>query len=975
MKAKDIIKSRRITNEDGSGIAAAGKRLVGKKLVPAIGFTDAALRAHEGDYVGAGIGTVAGALGLVPPIGPGVAAQAGSISLDALNQLRDVAKERGGWGNLGRDLYQSIKTQEYDPSFLPENLEQLDEAGLRDLIMKYGPEAGTWLKNLVTRKKPGTPEWTPGPKLDTTPTPPSKTPDVTPPPVTSTKPKIERRPGETPRQAVDRAAAEKAAAEKAAAEKAAAEKAAAEKAAAEKPAADAAATPKGTTSLDKKWWESRKKWLDRVEREGGPDAVAKLQKRLELEKALKDAEAGTITGAAKDILKTAGVGTLKGAGLGAGIVGTVKYGPDVIDWALDKGINAIQDTDTSTARPLPLGDGPYGDNKKPAPAPADNTPADSAPAPRPSPAPTDSAPAPRPAPRPEIVDDPNEPRPGRKEFGDQSRAPEQDKEQELTEKYLDYKAQLSEQQKLDLDNLRTNPNVRIMLDLISRAEGNTNYDTLVGGGKFDDFSSHPNKTVYLKSLKKVIASDAAGRYQIMGANWGPYSKRLGLKDFSPESQDKIAIQMLADRGALDSVLKGNFKSAVKKSGSQWTSLPATEVIQGRGPKDWKWVDTQVADLKKVYGINDTINGTQVARADKAAPNATTVQVAKSESRPGYYAIGDSQAQGVAGYGGNQWDKSMAYRGASILDPKQFKIHLANIDKIPKGSVVAISGGGNDVASAKPEVITNQINKLIAAAKARGLQVVHLLPTATDNPKTKQLRDQLRQTMSQGQTLAPIVDLGAASAKDPMNLHLDPKGYKTVAQQITDMLPIGGAVAAEVPTKQNKTEKSVTANAAAEKSQAEKSQAVQSAPANPKLVPIDKRIAGRMENLDSVFRQRLEKALANYPGELRVTSANRLPHEQNKLYQAFINGLSKIPASRELASHAGYAIDVDRNDLAKFHKWLQAEKKAGRDYELETGLEWGGKDRDVVHLQARNWQQIQQQQVLAKKEQRRLDKEA
>lgn len=139
-------------------------------------------------------------------------------------------------------------------------------------------------------------------------------------------------------------------------------------------------------------------------------------------------------------------------------------------------------------------------------------------------------------------------------------------------------------------------------------------------------------------------------------------------------------------------------------------------------------------------------------------------------------------------------------------------------------------------------------------------------------------------------------------------------------------------------------------------------------ADSKLIPQNDKIANRLQQLDPEFRKRLETALAKYPGELRVSSANRLPAEQSRLYNAFVQGLSKIPASRELASHSGYAIDVDRKDLAKFHKWLQAEKKAGTDYGLETGLEWKGKDSDPVHLQARGWQQLRQQEIAAKKDQ-------
>jgi len=357
--------------------------------------------------------------------------------------------------------------------------------------------------------------------------------------------------------------------------------------------------------------------------------------------------------------------------------------------------------------------------------------------------------------------------------------------------------QLQEKQQLDYDALIRNPNVRVMLDLISRAEGNTNYDTLVGGGRFKDFSSHPKTVVKIKSKDQTITSDAAGRYQIMGRNWEPYSKRLGLTDFSPESQDKIAVAMLADRGALNSVLDGNFEKAIKQTKSQWTSLPASDVVQGYGPRSWKWVDANLAAIKKDYGIEDT--PTQVAQADKSA--VTKQPAAKAELKPGYYAVGDSQAVGVAGYGGKDWNRTFARTGASILDPKQFETHLANIERIPKGSVVAISGGGNDINSAKPEVIANQLNKLIAAAQARELQVIHLLPTSTDNPRTQQTREALRQAMINNQTLAPIMDLGQASKKDPMNLHLDRKEYQRIANNITLMLPIGSATATKTTKNQ------------------------------------------------------------------------------------------------------------------------------------------------------------------------------
>lgn len=159
MKIREVAKHSPLHLQEGA---------ISDKVIPGVGFADIGIRAAQDDYPGAAIAGAAAGLGLIPtPITRGA-----SVGLDVFNQLRDLAKERGGWGNLGRDIYQSIKTQEYDPSFLPEefaNLEQLDrrgqldEGGVRDIFTKYGPEAYQWLKKAITRKKPDVP--TPKPPL------------------------------------------------------------------------------------------------------------------------------------------------------------------------------------------------------------------------------------------------------------------------------------------------------------------------------------------------------------------------------------------------------------------------------------------------------------------------------------------------------------------------------------------------------------------------------------------------------------------------------------------------------------------------------------------------------------------------------------------------------------------------------------------------------------------------------------------
>lgn len=362
-----------------------------------------------------------------------------------------------------------------------------------------------------------------------------------------------------------------------------------------------------------------------------------------------------------------------------------------------------------------------------------------------------------------------------------------------------------------LEELMKNSNVRMMLDLISRAEGNTDYDTMVGGGKFKDYSSHPQTIVKLKSRNKkgeveIIPSTAAGRYQIMAANWIPYKTRLGLKDFSPDSQDKIAIQMLADRGALPYILDGKFKAAIKKTGNQWTSLPASDISQGYGPKDWKWVNNNLADLKKTYDTNKQ-QDTQVAKTEPStleklrkkasdiispvisATTTTAKEPPAKKSQPGYYSVGDSHAQGVGGYSGKQWS-NLGQTGSSAFD----KQHLANIKNIPAGSVVALSMGANDLGSAKLSDIVDQVNKTIAASKAQGHQVVYLLPTASSNPKLQQKREELRQALLKSLDSRDILDLGVApSGKEVRggdDVHLDPKGYKKYGEYITQMFTPG-----------------------------------------------------------------------------------------------------------------------------------------------------------------------------------------
>lgn len=63
------------------------------------------------------------------------------------------------------------------------------------------------------------------------------------------------------------------------------------------------------------------------------------------------------------------------------------------------------------------------------------------------------------------------------------------------------------------------------------------YDELYGGGRFNSYDAHPN--VHLPVGNGQFTS-AAGKYQFENSTWNDEAKKLGLSDFSPQSQDMAA---------------------------------------------------------------------------------------------------------------------------------------------------------------------------------------------------------------------------------------------------------------------------------------------------------------------------------------------------------------------------------------------------------------------------------------------------
>lgn len=134
--------------------------------------------------------------------------------------------------------------------------------------------------------------------------------------------------------------------------------------------------------------------------------------------------------------------------------------------------------------------------------------------------------------------------------------------------------------KFDATPYLQNENVQRFLAYINTYEGAPQPNQTVGYHTFDDMSRHPNKPV--KFNKKGDKSTAAGSYQLINKTWQAEAKRQGLEDFSLENQQRAAIGVLKDTGALDAIVRGDFETGKKKAAKAWASLPGSTIGEATG---------------------------------------------------------------------------------------------------------------------------------------------------------------------------------------------------------------------------------------------------------------------------------------------------------------------------------------------------------------------------------------------------------
>jgi muramidase (phage lysozyme) len=117
------------------------------------------------------------------------------------------------------------------------------------------------------------------------------------------------------------------------------------------------------------------------------------------------------------------------------------------------------------------------------------------------------------------------------------------------------------------------PNVAAFLKAIAAAEGG-GYDFKYGALKgrsndrwrFTDTSTHPGPGIDGKST-------AAGMYQITRPTWQHHGAKLGLRDFSPRTQDLIAVEILRSLGVIEAVKEGRIVEVMPKVARIWAALP------------------------------------------------------------------------------------------------------------------------------------------------------------------------------------------------------------------------------------------------------------------------------------------------------------------------------------------------------------------------------------------------------------------
>ncbi len=148
------------------------------------------------------------------------------------------------------------------------------------------------------------------------------------------------------------------------------------------------------------------------------------------------------------------------------------------------------------------------------------------------------------------------------------------------------------------------PNVNAYLKAIAEAEGG-GYDFKYGAVKgkrndpwrFTNTATHPGAGA-------GGSTTAAGMYQITIDTWRQHGGKMGLTDFTPETQDLIAVEMLRSIGVIDKIKAGDIAGAMPQAARKWAALPEGPGLANHyPPQPYVDYETFLASYKTAGGMS------------------------------------------------------------------------------------------------------------------------------------------------------------------------------------------------------------------------------------------------------------------------------------------------------------------------------------------------------------------------------------
>jgi muramidase (phage lysozyme) len=149
------------------------------------------------------------------------------------------------------------------------------------------------------------------------------------------------------------------------------------------------------------------------------------------------------------------------------------------------------------------------------------------------------------------------------------------------------------------DSLRFNPQVMAFMRVIREGESSQGPEAyyMMNGGKLftkaNGFISDLTNIPHPGFIVKPGTSTAAGAFQVVRGSWGHMSRFRDLGEnavMTPANQEKVALALLAWRGALPAVMRGDIETALKKIPDEWEAFkPAKMIQQGKTVAHYKAV--------------------------------------------------------------------------------------------------------------------------------------------------------------------------------------------------------------------------------------------------------------------------------------------------------------------------------------------------------------------------------------------------